>query len=237
MLEFSLDSAPPFLGTTRRTTTLSLPEQIAEQLGKSIIRDEIKPGSRVQEQELADRFEVSRGPIREALRILEQHGLVQITARKGAQITKLSTEEVRQIFDVRVNLVGLAAREATRNQDPGFIQQVKQAADYMTQTAKTSDNLDDYVSASYQLNVLIVEASRNKFLKSIILSLALQTMRYTRLGLSTKKRRMQSADNYRKLAKAVASNDPDLAQQIAETLVSNSGDEAIALLKSQEGAE
>lgn len=230
MLEFSLDSARLHWGAERKTTTLSLPEQIAEQVGRSIIEGEFEPGTRIQEQELAERFEVSRGPVREALRILEQHGLVQITARKGAQITNLSTDEVRQIFDVRINLVGLAAAEATRQQDPEFLTALKQRAELLTHLAKTSDNIDDYVSASYQTNVLIMSASRNKFLKSIILSLALQTMRYTRLGLSSKERRLQSAANYQSLSDVVTKNDPEAAKQVAERLVRESREMAIALL-------
>ena len=233
MLEFSLDSARSQWGSERKTTTLSLPEQIAEQVGKSIIEGEYEPGARIQEQELAEQFEVSRGPVREALRILEQHGLVQITARKGAQITNLTAEEVRQIFDVRVNLVGLAAWEATRHQDPDFLSQIKKRSEFLMQLAKTSDNVDEYVSSSYQTNVLIMMASRNKFLKSIILSLALQTMRYTRLGLSSKARRIQSAGNYQSLSKAMIKNDPTLAKEIAERLVSESREMAVSLLEQQ----
>jgi len=233
MLEFSLDSARLHWGAERKTTTLSLPEQIAEQVGRSIIEGEFRPGTRIQEQELAERFEVSRGPVREALRILEQHGLVQITARKGAQITNLTTEEVRQIFDIRVNLVGLAAAEATKHQDPEFLTALKQRAELLMHLAKTSENVDDYVSASYQTNVLIMTASRNKFLKSIILSLALQTMRYTRLGLSSKPRRLKSAEHYQGLAEAVIKNDPEAAKSVAERLVSESREMAIKLLERQ----
>src|SRR6185295_15358913 len=62
--------------------TLSLPEQIAERVGNAIIRGNYEPGARIQEQALADQFHVSRGPVREALRILERDGLVRIHARR-----------------------------------------------------------------------------------------------------------------------------------------------------------
>ena len=62
------------------------------------------------ETTLAAEFGVSRGPVRDALRLLEKDGLVTILARRGAQVTKLSIQEVREIFDIRVALNGLRDR-------------------------------------------------------------------------------------------------------------------------------
>lgn len=232
MLEI-LSDLPSLAWATPSTETLSLPEQIAERIGNAIVKGELEPGSRVQEQEVADRFKVSRGPVREALRILEHHGLVQINARKGAQVTKLSAEEVRQIFEIRINLVGLAAKLVAERHDPEFIQKFKLATEHMAKLAKTSGSLDEYVTASYRLNLLMVEASGNSFLRNIIFSLALQTLRYTRLGLSSEKRRQQSAKNYKILALSIIAGDASGAQQAAEQLVRDSRDTAIELLKQQ----
>jgi len=71
--------------------TLSLPEQIASRLSERIVAGTYAPGQRVMEQALAAEFAVSRGPVREALRILERDGLVTILARRGALVTNLST--------------------------------------------------------------------------------------------------------------------------------------------------
>src|SRR3954468_13668215 len=85
---------------------LSLPEQIAAQLAARITAGTYQPGQRIMEQALAAEFSVSRGPLRDALRLLEKDGLVTIIARRGAQVTKLSIQEVREIFDIRVALNG-----------------------------------------------------------------------------------------------------------------------------------
>jgi len=79
-------------GPGSRAPMLSLPEQIAEQIGKDILAGRYEPGARIQEVEVANSFNGSRGPVREALRILERDGLIQITARRGAQVTALTIE-------------------------------------------------------------------------------------------------------------------------------------------------
>ena len=89
---------------------LSLPEQIAAQLASRITAGAYAPGQRILEQALAAEFGVSRGPVRDALRLLEKDGLVTILARRGAQVTKLTIQEVREIFDIRVALNGLRDR-------------------------------------------------------------------------------------------------------------------------------
>ena len=70
--------------------TQSLPEQIAARLAERIVSGAYAPGQRILEQAVAEEFAVSRGPVREALRLLEKDGLVMILARRGAQVTNPS---------------------------------------------------------------------------------------------------------------------------------------------------
>src|SRR5258705_7097707 len=98
--------APPPAGAQM----LSLPEQIAAQLAARITAGAYAPGQRIMEQALAAEFGVSRGPVRDALRLLEKDGLVTILARRGAQVTKLSIQEGREIFDIRAALNGFPDR-------------------------------------------------------------------------------------------------------------------------------
>lgn len=212
------------------TETLSLPEQIAEQISNDIVTGHRAPGSRVQEQEVADRFKVSRGPVREALRILENRGLIQINARKGAQVTKLSAAEVRQIFEIRINLAGLAARLTAENGDAAFIQKFTQGTQHFAKLAEAGGSLDECTAVSYRLNLMLAESSGNPFLRNIALSLALQTLRYARLSFASEKYRQRSARTYKLLGKAIASGDSGSAQQAAEQLTRDARDAAIECL-------
>ena len=212
---------------------LSLPEQIAERIGNVIIRGGYEPGARIQEQEVADQFRVSRGPVREALRILERDGLVRIHARRGAQVTQLNVGEVHDLFEVRIALIGLSARLAAERRDPEFIARMRAGVDRLASIAK--DDADAYTSAVYAQNIMLAEGSGNPFLRAMVFSLAHQTLRYSRLGLSTPKRRAQSARNWRALAAAVQGNDPAAAQAAAEKLVRDSRDMAVMLLRQEQG--
>lgn len=212
--------------------TLSLPEQIAERIGNAIIRGGYEPGARIQEQEVADQFQVSRGPVREALRILERDGLVQIHARRGAQVTQLNVGEVNDLFEVRISLLGLAARLAAERRDPEFMARFRASVERLAEISRNGD-ADAYTSAVYRHNLLLAEGSGNHFLRNLVFSLAHQTLRYARLGLSTPKRRAQSARNWRLLLAAVQGNEPKAAQAAAEKLVRDSRDMAVKLLRQE----
>lgn len=212
--------------------TLSLPEQIAERIGNVIIQGRYEPGARIQEQEVADQFQVSRGPVREALRILERDGLVRIHARRGAQVTQLNIGEVNDLFEVRISLIGLSARLAAERRDPEFLARMRGGVERLAEIAKRGD-ADEYTSAVYRQNIMLAEGSGNHFLRNLVFSLAHQTLRYSRLGLSTAKRRAQSARNWRTLVAAVQGNEPKAAQEAAEKLVRDSRDTAVKLLRQE----
>lgn len=210
--------------------TLSLPEQIAERVGNAIIQGSYEPGARIQEQEVADQFQVSRGPVREALRILERDGLVRIHARRGAQVTQLNVGEVHDLFEVRISLIGLSARLAAERREPEFMTRMRAGVNLLAEIAKNGD-ADAYTSAVYRQNIMLAEGSGNHFLRNMVFSLAHQTLRYARLGLSTPKRRAQSVRNWRRLLAAVQGNEPRAAQEAAEKLVRDSRDTAVKLLR------
>src|SRR4051812_14694839 len=98
--------------------TPTLPLQIADRIGAAIVEDQFGPGERLKEVDLAAAFGVSRASVREALRILENRGLVRILPQRGAQVTLLSREELEELFEIRAALLGLAARHAARTYQP-----------------------------------------------------------------------------------------------------------------------
>lgn len=212
--------------------TLSLPEQIAAEIGTEIISGRYEPGARIQEVEIATKFDVSRGPVREALRILERDGLVQINARRGASVTQLSLAELNDIFDPRTALNGLLGRKAAERQDRQAIDRLAVAVDRLTGLAEGSD-IDSYTAAVYAAHRLMAEASGNAFLTRLVFFLAHQTLRYTRLALSTPQRRRESARNWRRVLAAIDSGDPAAAQAAAERLSQDSRDAALRLLSRQ----
>ena len=86
--------------------TGNLSEQIAEYLTDKIVRFELEPGERILEQRISEELGVSRSPIREAIRILDKSGLIEIVPRCGAKVTKMSKKDVDGFCDVLALLFG-----------------------------------------------------------------------------------------------------------------------------------
>jgi len=212
--------------------TQSLPEQIAAQISQRIVSGAYGPGQRILEQAIAAEFTVSRGPVREALRLLEKDGLVTILPRRGAQVTNLSVDEVREIFDIRAVLNGLRDRKLAEG--PGrrdLLPLVESGVGRLARLVREGGSGEGYVEIVFELNRLLNRATPNKRLSSILDSLALQTLRYSRLGLSTPERQRQSLKNWQQLVRAMRDGDGEAAQQAAERRVRDSRDAAIKLLQ------
>lgn len=211
--------------------TLSLAEQIAARLSERIVSGEYAPGQRVMEQAIADEFVVSRGPVREALRLLEKDGLVTILPRRGAQITDLSIDEVREVFDIRAMLNGLRDRLIAEDPQrlrilPALEEEVAKLGRY----AREPGPGEEYIDTVSRIDRLLSRALNNRRLKTVLDSLMLQTLRYRSLGLSTPQRRKQSVQNWQKLVRAIRDGDGEEAERIARQRVTDSRDAAIGLL-------
>jgi len=212
--------------------TLSLPEQIAARLSERITTGSYAPGRRVLEQEVSAEFGVSRGPVREALRLLEKDGLVTILPRRGAQVTQLTIAEVREIFDIRAALNGLRDRQIAESAERArLLPALEQGVEQLARLAPAPADADEYVETVFELNRLLNDSTPNRRLRAILASLALQTLRYSRLGLSSPQRRQQSVGNWRRLVKAVDERDGLEAQRAAEQRVTDSRDAAIRELE------
>ncbi len=214
--------------------TLSLPEQIAARLSERIVSGAYAPGQRILEQVVAAEFEVSRGPVREALRLLEKEGLVMILPRRGAQVTNPTIEEVNEIFDIRAMLNGLRDRliaESPRRES--LLPLIEEDIARLVQAAELPGTGDDYIEIVTRLNRLLTQVAGNHRLQTILGSLAVQTVRYTRLGLSSRERRLQSVRHWQGLLQAIRAGDGDAAERTARQRVLDSRDAAVELLQTQ----
>lgn len=187
------------------------------------------------EVELSERFQVSRAPIREALRILERDGLINLHARRGAKVTELSASELNNIFDPRIVLNGLLARRVAEQANAVFAARFLSEVQLMEQFV-SQGNTDDYARSVLRLHRLLGTGCENPYLNRLVFVLTHQTARYTRLGLSTVARRQQSVSNWKKVAKAISAGNGDGAQAAAEQLARDSRDMAMKLLAQKAGS-
>jgi DNA-binding GntR family transcriptional regulator len=109
---------PPSFTPARRH---NLGEDVAEQVRHAILRGQFTPGQHLREEELAARLQVSRGPVREALALLEREGLVEVARNRGAAVVALSRADLEEVYDLRMGLEVVATQLATRRaQEPDF---------------------------------------------------------------------------------------------------------------------
>jgi DNA-binding GntR family transcriptional regulator len=110
---FSSHSTPGDAGAPRAADGYKTLREIAqEEIKRDIVEGRLLPGAKLAEADLAQRYGVRRGPIREALRALEGEGLLRSMSNRGAEVVRLSAEEVAEVYEIRTVLEGLAARLA-----------------------------------------------------------------------------------------------------------------------------
>ncbi|MBQ9030198.1 MAG: GntR family transcriptional regulator [Parasporobacterium sp.] len=94
---------------------IPLRDIVFKTLREAIVTGELKPGERLMEIKLANEMGVSRTPVREAIRKLEQEGLVYLTARKGAEVAPINAKDLKEVLEIRKALEGLACQMACQN--------------------------------------------------------------------------------------------------------------------------
>lgn len=210
--------------------TISLPEQIAARIGDRIVTGTIAPGARITEQEIADEFRASRGPVREALRILEREGLAQIHPRRGARASLLSRQDVFDLFEIRAHLYQAVAQRLAERRTAEVVRLLEDGVRTLRRLANLADDGSLYAMTVFHLSLDCARAAGNTRLADMITSLSLQTYRYSRLALSARARRRRSLGLWQKTLDAVRRGDVAAAVETASRRIEESRAEALRLL-------
>src|SRR4051794_24233687 len=143
----------------------SLALLIEGEIDRLIMAGELAPGDRINENQLALRLGVSRGPIREALRSLEAGGLVELKPNRGVFVRSITLAEACDIYEVRAALFGLAGRLCAQRVSDEEIAELQRLVAAMEQAAKAKD-IEAYYPLNLELHEFIVDHSRNPVLAS-----------------------------------------------------------------------
>lgn len=200
--------------------TWSLPEQIANALVEGIVRGTFKPGERLLETELAQRFGVSRGPVREAFRIVEKEALVEIRPRYGAFVAKLSVKNVADIFEVRGILLSLAARRIAETHSAEVLDVLRKGT---AELEASIGNAERFLPVVYQCSMFIAARLDNELAHGILASLSRRTLHLTRVTLLAEGNRRLWLKNWRRMVKAIADDQPAEAESAMRAIVANVG--------------
>lgn len=150
--------------------------RIADQLRAKILDGSWLPGERIRQEELADEYQASRIPVREALRILETDGLVQVISNQGAWVASLTREECLEQYEIRERLEPLLLRESLPNLTDSQLAQLEELAE---QVHKNRD-VASFMRLDRQFHMLSYSGAPNTTLKGIIERLWNTTQHYRR---------------------------------------------------------
>jgi DNA-binding GntR family transcriptional regulator len=170
-------SPPSPDGREARLSTVH--EQLIDALRAAILGGEFLPGRRLRQVQVADRFGVSPVPVREALRALEQEGLVASVPRRGWIVTKLTIAEIQEIYELRELLEQKALRDAVALLTDDDLAEL----DRLTQVIVSSDAPQHHLEARERFYQVLYGASRKPRLVALIMSLHNQLAPYLRLQL------------------------------------------------------
>ena len=121
------------------TAPRSLAEDAADRIREQILSGGFSQGEHLVEAKIAEQLAISRGPVREAFKLLRSEGLLNEEPRRGTFVVSLSTDDVRDIYGLRAALEGRAARTLARDRDPAAIEQLRSLADQIDAAVASGD--------------------------------------------------------------------------------------------------
>ena len=206
----------------------TLREKILETIRDAILKGSLKPGERVSEPELAERFGISRTPIREAFRQLESEGYLEVIPRKGAVVASLSERDVIEFYAIKSILEGHAARIAAERMTERDLERLETINTKLQQIAADGD-IKSFFRVHNEFHELFIKASGNDKLIELINQLVLKFNRLRLASLAQPGRMDISVQEHRKIIEAFRRHDGEQADSLvrrtatigAEVLIQN----------------
>lgn len=191
----------------------TLREKILETIRDAILKGSMKPGERVSEPDLAERFGISRTPIREAFRQLESEGYLQVIPRKGAVVASLSERDVEEFYAIKIILEGFAARMAAEKLTEKDIERLESINNRLQQIAKDGD-VKSFFRVHNEFHEVFIKAAGNEKLHEMINQLVMKFKRLRLASLSVPGRMEISMEDHRDMIQAFRDHDGERADSL-----------------------
>lgn len=163
--------------TLNMNAYLPLRDVVFNTLREAILKGELKPGERLMELQLAAKLGVSRTPIREAIRMLEQEGLAVTIPRKGAEVARMTEKDMEDVLQIRDALDELAASIACEQISEEELAELRHTMHEFEESTKTGD-VKRIAEADVRFHDIIYHATRNVKLENMLNNLREQMYRY-----------------------------------------------------------
>lgn len=199
-----------------------MPELLAEALESAIVFGELAPGGRIIEEEIAARYDVSRSPVRDALRRLEADGLVVRVDHRGARVTPISPSDLDEVYVCRIELEGLAAQQAAKRWQPPIDTVFSENLSAMRMAFKAND-IRNYFLANVGFTDAVHRASGNVTLQRLLKSIGKQALRYRYLAYREAPKLMRmSVEGNREIVDLILARKGAQARRVTAQLIERS---------------
>lgn len=192
---------------------LTLRERILETIRDAIMSGALKPGEKVAEPELAERFGISRTPIREAFRQLESEGYLTVIPRKGAVVASFSPKDVEEFYAIKSILEGYAARMACEVLSAREIDKLVAINEKLRQLAEKGD-VKNFFKLHNDFHELFITAANNEKLAEMITSLVRKFQLLRIASLSKPGRMLISVQEHEKIIEAFRGRNGAMAENL-----------------------
>jgi DNA-binding GntR family transcriptional regulator len=187
-----------------------LSDRIRNVLTDEIASGSLPAGSALDEQQLADRFNASRTPVREALRQLSVSGLVEMRPRRGVIVTRMTPERIMEMFEAMAEIEALCVRLATYRMtalERSHLMELHRSSQVMVEAR----DIDSYDAFNREFHVGIYRATHNQFLVDQATAVRLRLSAFRRTQLHQDDRLERSRDEHDAVMRAIAQGDGDKA--------------------------
>jgi DNA-binding GntR family transcriptional regulator len=212
---------------------LPLRDVVFNTLRQAILKGELKPGERLMEIQLAKRLGVSRTPVREAIRKLELEGLVLMIPRKGAEVAKITMQDLKDVLEVRTALEELAVKDACEHITKEQLEELEAAADDFRETLEEKD-LVACTEADMHFHEVIYAATNNRRLVQMLNNLKEQMYRYRMEYLKDERTHRRLIEEHDAIRKALENHDQTEAGAAIRIHIDNQKHSILAGLEEQE---
>ena len=203
----------------------SLTSVVQAEIERLILSGELAPGAKLTEALLADRLGVSRGPIREAFRMLEEAGLVRLEKNRGVFVRSIPIDEAMEIYDLRAMIDESVGRQLAERITPVQLQQLRGLVEQMERLVKEGHDTsasDPYHRLNLAFHDRLVEFAGNRKLLALYRRLVNELSLFRRLNLSDGGQIPVSVAEHRAILKAIAAGDAEAAGQALRAHVQES---------------
>ena len=202
---------------------------VYSKLKRQILNLELKPGERIYEPAMATALQVSRTPLREAIRRLISESLLEQQPTGGVMVPALDEKVISELYDVRAALESLMAREACAKASSADLDELR---GIVARNAAMVEFADEAMKYGVALHAAIARIAGNSWAQRFHEQIASQVERYRYFTNNAPERRDEALANHRLLVEAIASKDAEMAAKVAFDHVIGARDETLRVISS-----